>query len=174
MKNIISLEKKEDFCWLNSAFPFIFSVILYLRIRIQNPDSESGFGIRIRNRDSESGFGIRIHGPTSLLKMAYLVCLTNIVFWWVSFFPFLTFELYITETMSSSDNPKFVNECATTPLKIDTIWILNYHYLSIPGNWYCSWTSTSNSSGRVLFFRKLLIFCWILTFVWLTFFVISR
>ena len=34
LKNIISCEKKR-FCWLNSAFPFILSVILYLWIRIR-------------------------------------------------------------------------------------------------------------------------------------------
>ena len=39
LKHIISCEKKI-FCWLNSAFPFILSVILYLqiRIRIRNPN----------------------------------------------------------------------------------------------------------------------------------------
>ena len=31
--------KKKDFCWLNSAFPFILSVILYLWIRIR-PDPD--------------------------------------------------------------------------------------------------------------------------------------
>ena len=30
--------QKEDFCGLNTAFPFIISVILYLWIRIRNPD----------------------------------------------------------------------------------------------------------------------------------------
>ena len=43
LKHIISCENK-DFCWLNSAFPFILSVILYLWIRIQ---------IRIRNPDPD-------------------------------------------------------------------------------------------------------------------------
>ena len=41
LKHIISCENK-DFCWLNSAFPFIFSVILclWIRIRIRNPDPD--------------------------------------------------------------------------------------------------------------------------------------
>ena len=43
MKNIVSSAKKI-FCWLNSAFPFILSVILYLwiriRIQIRNPDPD--------------------------------------------------------------------------------------------------------------------------------------
>ena len=31
------LRKNNDFCWLNSAFPYILSVILYLWIRIHGP-----------------------------------------------------------------------------------------------------------------------------------------
>ena len=39
LKKYNFLRKKKDFCWLNSAFPFILSVILYLwiRIRIHKP-----------------------------------------------------------------------------------------------------------------------------------------
>ena len=63
LKHIISCENKY-FCWLNSAFPLILSVILCLwiriRIRIRNSESGSGSGSTDPNESGSDRIRIRI------------------------------------------------------------------------------------------------------------------
>ena len=72
------LRKKKYFYWLNSAFPFILSVILYLwiRIRIRNPDPDPDPRTQMNPDPTGSG-------STSLVKFLCAVSIQFLVSCWV-------------------------------------------------------------------------------------------